>query len=360
MSPTPLLHKVQPIVIQPNSQAPHMNALPVEDLLASLGDDAPCGADLEYDPAFLALEEAARGKAEQQFGDTVIAAQEPDWRVVHEQASELARRTRDLRVAVLLARAGARLHGVAAYASALSLIAGLLERHWDHVYPLLDADDNNDPTMRLNALAPLVDGEGGLADLRAAVIGTARPPLTVRQIELAAGKAEPRPDELVPTLDGVVQGVQAAEAQSAGTLAAMKQVHAEVVRIETLLGDKVGAAQGPELRTLRVLAHTLNNVASQAEGGAPADMSADTATGPSSGQGSVSRGAPGALQTREDVVRSLDRACEWLERHEPTNPAPLLIRRAQRLMGKSFLEIIRDLAPAGIDQIENIAGNPND
>ncbi len=56
--------------------------------------------------------------------------------------------------------------------------------------------------------------------------------------------------------------------------------------------------------------------------------------------------------------RSLDRACEWLERHEPTNPAPLLIRRAQRLMGKNFLEIIRDLAPAGIDQIENIAGNP--
>ena len=333
-----------------------MNALPVEDLLASLGDDAPCGADLEYDPAFLALEEAARGKAEQQFGDTVIAAQEPDWRVVHEQASELARRTRDLRVAVLLARAGARLHGVAAYASALSLIAGLLERHWDHVYPQLDADDNNDPTMRLNALAPLVDGSGGLADLRAAVIGASRPPLTVRQVELAAGKADPRPDELVPTLDGVLQAVQAAEAQSTGTVAALKQVHAEVLRIEAVLGDKVGSAQGPELRPLRVLAHTLNNVANQAEGGAAADVASDDGASTGS-QGSVSRGAPGSLQTREDVVRSLDRACEWLERHEPTNPAPLLIRRAQRLMGKSFLEIIRDLAPAGIDQIENIAGN---
>jgi len=333
-----------------------MNALPVEDLLASLGVDAPCGPDLEYDPAFLALEEAARGKAEQQFGDTVIAAQEPDWRVVHEQASELARRTRDLRVAVLLARAGARLNGVAAYASALSLIAGLLERHWDHVYPQLDADDNNDPTMRLNALAPLVDGSGGLADLRAAVIGNSRPALTVRQIELAAGKADPRPDELVPTLEGVLQAVQAAEAQSAGTVAALKLVHAEVVRIETVLGDKVGSAQGPELRPLRVLAHTLNNVANQAEGGAAADESSDDGAA-SSNQGSVSRGAPGSLQSREDVVKSLDRACEWLERHEPTNPAPLLIRRAQRLMGKSFLEIIRDLAPAGIDQIENIAGN---
>ena len=336
-----------------------MNALPVEDLLASLGDDAPCGADLEYDPAFLALEEAARGKPEQQFGDTVIAALEPDWRVVHEQACDLARRTRDLRVAVLLARAGARLHGVLAYASALSLIAGLLERHWDHVFPLLDADDNNDPTMRLNALAPLVDADGGLADLRAAVIGTDRPPLTVRQIELATGKADPRPGENVPTLDGVVKGVQTAEAQSAGTAAALKQVHAEVVRIETLLGDKVGAAQGPELRPLRVLAHTLSNVASQAEGQAAGEMSTNDGAAPGA-PGPALRGTPGTLQTREDVVRSLDRACEWLERHEPTNPAPLLIRRAQRLMGKSFLEIIRDLAPAGIDQIENIAGNASE
>ncbi|MBX3622848.1 MAG: type VI secretion system protein TssA [Rhizobacter sp.] len=336
-----------------------MNALPVEDLLASLGDDAPCGADLEYDPAFLALEEAARGKPEQQFGDTVIAAQEPDWRVVHEQASDLARRTRDIRVAVMLARAGARLHGVAAYGSGLALIAGLLEQHWDHVYPLLDADDHNDPTMRLNALAPLVDADGGLADLRSAIIGTSRPPLTVRQVELAFGKAEPLADEAAPSPEGVLQGLQAAESQAAGTLAAVKQLHTEVARIEALLNDKVGAAQGPELRPLRALAQTLANAATQAEGGA-AEATADEGDVSSAAGGAVVRGAPGTLQTREDVVRSLDRACEWLERHEPTNPAPLLIRRAQRLMGKSFLEIIRDLAPAGIDQIENIAGNVNE
>ena len=61
---------------------------------------------------------------------------------------------------------------------------------------------------------------------------------------------------------------------------------------------------------------------------------------------------------RETVARfQADAEANWIERNEPSNPAPLLIRRAQRLMGKSFLEIIRDLAPAGIDQIENIAGN---
>jgi type VI secretion system protein ImpA len=332
-----------------------MNALPVEDLLASLGDDAPCGADLEYDPAFLALEEAARGKPEQQFGETVIAAEGPDWRSVGEQGLELARRTRDIRVAVLLARAGARLHGVTAYASAIALIAGLIERHWEHVYPQLDADDNNDPTMRLNALAPLVDATAGLADLRAATIGAGRPAVTVREIELAFGKAEPLADESVPSADGMVQALQSAESQSAGLLGALKQLHADVTRIEKQLIDKVGGTQGPELRPLRVLAQALATGAEQAQSGAVADTPPASAAGQSAGNAAV-RGTPGTLVTREDVLKSLDRACEWFEKNEPTNPAPLLIRRAQRLMGKNFLDIIRDLAPAGIDQIENIAG----
>jgi type VI secretion system protein ImpA len=335
-----------------------MNALPVEDLLASLGDDAPCGADLEYDPAFLALEEASRGKPEQQFGDTVIPAEGPDWRTVNEQGLALARRTRDLRVAVLLARAGARLHGVTAYASAIALIAGLLERHWDHVYPKLDADDNNDPTMRLNALAPLIDTTAGLADLRAAAIGPGRPAVTVREIELAFGKAEALADETVPSVEGMLQALQSAESQSSGLLAALKQLHADVTRIEKLLIDKVGGSQGPELRPLRVLAQALATGAEQAESGAAPDT-ATSAAGQPAGAAAV-RGTPGTLVTRDDVHKSLDRACEWLEKNEPTNPAPLLIRRAQRLMGKNFLDIIRDLAPAGIDQIENIAGTHNE
>src|SRR3954466_7510869 len=112
-----------------------MAEIDVDALLAPLSDAAPSGADLEYDAAFLALEEASRGKPEQQFGDTVIPAQEPDWRVMHEQALALFARTRDLRVGVHLLRAATRLHGIAGFAPALRLVHGLLERHWAHIYP---------------------------------------------------------------------------------------------------------------------------------------------------------------------------------------------------------------------------------
>jgi type VI secretion system protein ImpA len=52
----------------------------------------------------------------------------------------------------------------------------------------------------------------------------------------------------------------------------------------------------------------------------------------------------------------LDAVCAFLERTEPTNPAPLLIRRARALMGKDFIAIMQDLAPDSLAQIHQIVG----
>lgn len=64
----------------------------------------------------------------------------------------------------------------------------------------------------------------------------------------------------------------------------------------------------------------------------------------------------GAIQSREEAVRLLDKICEFIERTEPANPAPLFIRRGQRLMTKNFVEIIQDLAPDSLNQIKQITG----
>ena len=64
----------------------------------------------------------------------------------------------------------------------------------------------------------------------------------------------------------------------------------------------------------------------------------------------------GQISTREEAVRILDLVCSYLERHEPSNPAPLLIRRAQRLMTKNFVEIVRDLMPDSLSNLERLAG----
>ena len=328
-----------------------MPALDLESLLAPLSGDAPCGANLEYDPAFQALEEAAAGKPERQY-DKVYPAEPPDWPTVRELALGLATRTRDLRIAVWLARSGAHVEGFPAALQGLQLLRGLIERHWEQVHPVLDAADNNDPTARLNALAPLTR-DAGLGDLRVAALAPTRGSITVRDLELAFGNAEPRPGESMPTRDGAAPAVAAAQAQVAGLAEGMAQCSELVQGIETALDERLGKAVSPDLGALRKLLVCVSAAGRAPQGGAPAG--ADGA-GDAVSAGLVAAKPSGAIQSREDAIRTLQRVSDWIERNEPSNPAPLLIQRAQRLMKKNFLEIIRDLVPEGLGQIEKLAG----
>lgn len=333
-----------------------MPELDIESLLAPLAGDAPCGVNLEYDPAFQTLQEAASGKPERQYGSTIIAAEPPDWPAVREQALALAARTRDLRVAVWLARAAARVDGLAGAVLGLQLLRGLLERYWETVHPLLDADDGNDPTARLNALSPL-SHDDGLADLRAAGLTRARGAVTVRDIELAFGRVEALAGESAPTEAGVTPAVAAAQAQSPALVVAMAGGLEAALGIAKLLETQLGAAQAPDLAPLTKLLQCVALAGRRAQGGSAIEIDAADSAGAGGVAGAnASPKSIGAIQSREDAIRALQRVSEWIERNEPSNPAPLLIQRAQRLMKKNFLEIIRDLVPEGLGQIEKLAG----
>ncbi len=130
--------------------------LDVPVLLAAVSPDSPCGDDLEYDAAFLELERIAQGQPERQMGDAVLPAEPPEWPRVRALASELFGRSKDLRVANLLLQSNVALDGLDGLAEGLLLVRELLGQYWDGVYPLLDADDDNDPTFRINALTGLV------------------------------------------------------------------------------------------------------------------------------------------------------------------------------------------------------------
>jgi len=329
----------------------------VESLLSPLMGDAPCGVDLEYDPAFLALQQAGAGRPEQQYGDTVIAAEDPDWAAVHEAALQLAARTRDLRLAVWLTRSGARLDGWPGALRGLQLVRGLLERQWEQVHPQLDASEGNDPTARLNALMPLAHAEG-LADARAASLTGGRGGPTVRQVELALGRVDPAPGETVPTPQGLIEGLAAAATQTPALADSWQAGVAAVQGIEAVI-DQRAPAQGPDFAPLRRLLQHVAEAARQAVPAAGDPSNAAPAAAGTNGAAAQSQ-AVGGINSREDAIRALTRVCEWIERNEPSHPAPLLIRRAQRLMSKNFIDIVRDLVPDGVSQIERLAGIGNE
>lgn len=338
----------------------------VEALLTPVSESMPSGPDLEYDPDFMALETLARPVAEQQFGDTVIPSVEPDWRAVLEQASTLLQRSKDVRVAVLALRAATHLEGIAGFVWGARLVHDLLQRFWDSAHPQLDAEDGNDPTMRLNALAPLADLEMLVRDVQDATVGTTRAAgvLRVRDIAIAYNRLSPRSGESAPSL-GQIEGAlgELQTAQPDVITAALGAVD-QVDSISAVVAEKAGHTNLLDLKALHDITALVRQACKAVAGGdePQSDITTDTGTDDgarqSAGAATRASGMSGEIRTRQDALQQLDKVIDFLQRTEPGNPAPLLIQRAKRLVGVSFMEIMADLAPDAVGTIETITGRP--
>lgn len=333
----------------------------VERFLQPLPDEsAPCGPDLEYDNAFLELNQAAAGRAESQWD----AGEPANWGAVRTQAEALFERTRDLRVAVLWLRAMVSLQGLPALQPGLQLVHGLLEAFWDTLHPLPDPDDG-DAYARLNALAVLREADGLLGDLRQAVVFTQRGvgELRVRDIEVALNLLPPRADETPLSRSQIEQMLQAAVAADPALHARVAGAATQVKALIALLNDKVGIENATDLKPLWSAVNNVLNLIPAPSAGADAAAVADEVAAddgsPASGGATPRRaavGLSGSVNSREEAVRAIDMVCEYLERAEPTSPAPLLLRRARRLVNRNFLQLMKELAPDALSEVARVMG----
>jgi type VI secretion system protein ImpA len=345
-----------------------MAILDLENLLRPLAEDAPSGENLEYDPTFAAFEQAAREKPEQQYGTTIIPAEEPNWREVRQLGMDLVERTRDLRVACTLALGLLKTEGFPAFAEGLALVRGYLEGFWPTVHPQLDPEDNNDPTVRVNTVASLTDKVTTVDSLRATPIVASRllGRFSLQDIEISRGEI-PTPAGEEPVKAQTIEAafgesdLEELRANTSGVRDALQ--HAEA--IESVVTEQVGATRAVSLESLR---RTLADIyAILGEHLQQRDAAATAAAAPleaAIGQdGTVVAAAgrlTGEIQTRDDVVKALDKICQYYARSEPSSPLPLLLKRAKRLATKSFLEIVQDLSPDALAQIQALAGSDKD
>ena len=324
----------------------------VSSWLQPLGDEAaPSGPDLEYEPEYLELTQAAAGKPETQFG----AGEPPDWRGVVQQAEAMLERSRDLRLAIFWLRGSLHLNGYGALRHGLQLLTGMLDGQWEHVHPLPDPDDG-DPYARVNALSLLASGEGLLADLRqcAVVRDRAVGQSSGRDVELAVGLAQPVGEEAVSSREQLTRMV-AAVAERDPALAEGARAAVEAVRaLQSTINERFSGADAPDLRPLLMLANAVAGLMPRAVEESAADPEAtDT---PPAAHAATGRGLSGAVQSREEALRAIDMVCEFLERTEPSNPAPLFLRRARQLVNHNFLQLMKELAPSMLPEVARIVG----
>lgn len=342
-----------------------MSTIDVDALLLEIDSDAPCGPDLEYDPAFLALEQEALGKPEVQYGETITPAVPPDWKAVRRMAGELLERSRDLRLALHLLRASLALHGISGLADGVALIERLLDARWNSVHPLLDADDGNDPTLRINSLALLSDTGTLVRELKDATLVTlpGLGPLTIKLLEIANGELAPPAGQEKIAVASIESAIADLDPDKlAAGVDALKRSLDSVVNIELILVRQVGSSQALNLDALtRPLRKAHEFLARQVQG-AGGTAAADAGGGggdhpwPMDTPDKARSAAGGEIRGRDDVLRMLDRLVDYYRRHEPSSPLPILLERAKRLVPMNFFEIMQDLAPDGVAQLEVIRG----
>lgn len=330
----------------------------VETWLQPLGDEsAPCGPDLEYDNEFLELTKAVAGKPESQFGP----AEPPDWRGVVSISASLFERTRDLRVAIEWMRGNLRLHGYGALPVGLKLINGLIENQWDYVHPQPDPDDG-DPYGRVNALTLLREHAGALGDIREARISEDRSIgiLKVSDIEFALAPAGTAVVTSELTKEQATKMLAAAVEKMPELRAVCTEAVTQVKALIAAANDKLGQGVAPDLRPLYTIVNGVASLlpaeASDEEEGGDEEGEGGGEEGSGGGGGRRGKGLSGTVNTREEALKAIDLVIEFLERTEPTNPAPLFLRRARQLVGHNFLQLMKVLAPDALAEVARIVG----
>jgi len=297
------------------------------------------------------------------MGDSVVAGKAPDWSQAFDLSVALLQRTHDLRVAVHLATALLHRDGFLGFSEGLALVKDMLTQFWPSVHPELDHEENDDPIERINALASLC-APTLVAALRTTPLARTRVlgAVTLSDTQSPAPTADAPAEGGAPgvsaaTIDAVFREVDLAELEA--TTVAVQQAMGSLAGIDAVFEEHTGSRGADLAQLVQVLREALHVLkphlaARQADAsGGESDPGAD-----GDGAGTAARGGAlsGEIRSRDDVVRAIDKICAYYARYEPTSPLPLLLERCKRLVTSSFLDIIRDLVPDSLTEVERLGG----
>lgn len=346
-----------------------MESRELEELLEEVDPSNPCGEDVSYDPAFLQLETIFQTSDGDILGQEQVRP-EPKWGDVIDQCKSLYRRSKHLRVAVYLSLALLKQEGFVGFRDGLSLIRHTLEKFWDSMYPQLDPDDDDDPIERINIFTPFSDRvrpheplafRHRLSEVplfRSAQLGS----FAYRDLQIAKGTLKVSEDK-----QGTLVPLSVIEAAMKDTPAESLQVILEAIthsleHLHAIRGtfmEHSKSQQYPNLESCESLLREILGLLKPApaeSAAAPAD-GGDEVISPAGVPAIRSTAGAGEISSSQDAIAEIDRLCRYFEKYEPSSPVPLILQRAKKLISKTFFEIIEDMCPDSLGEIERISGS---
>lgn len=314
-----------------------------EQLLAPILDEAPCGEDMAYSAEYDRIQEARRGDDPTlDQGEWVTDLKVADWPAVHrETARLLATRTKDLQLSVWFCEAAARVHGFQGLAQGYRVVAGLCERYWDALYPLVEDEDHEQRIGNFSWL--LAHSSAWIRDI----------PLTqgaqgsFSQIQFDTARIRQNtPDEHAAAIDGLppLETMEAARRATsrdfyAQLVEAVPECEAALKQLEDIVNARLGS-DGPSFGAVRdQLAYSRGLVLRYAkdagvllDGDVDDQFSGDEpqAVGPADGAAVQAGGLSSQITSRREALAQLRRVADFFRRTEPHSPVAYLAEKAAR------------------------------
>lgn len=302
------------------------------DVLEPIDADAPCGPDLEYDPAFAMLMAAVAPRTEVQYGTFIDASQATNWTEAERDCRALLLRTKDIRLALVLLRCRIRLNGAAGLRDGLTILGALLERYGQALHPVPMLDGEPDAAVYSNAIAALADPEGVLGDARDIPMpSTSGLHLHLRDIEKAFTTPRQK-DALAPeTASRLLDDWWTRH--DAGMLA-LVDAQRRAASIDTWCETTLGV-DAPDFDPLLKLLMPFDQLSLDDAPAAAPDATKTIGAMPATA--TPVHATP--LVDRRTALETIRETRTWFERHEPSSPVIVLLRQSERMVGKRFSEL---------------------
>lgn len=308
--------------------------MPIGELLAPVSEESPGGLDLYDDPE--------RQQIEQAFEDDPSGV---DWRDIVTKIEAQSQRTKDLWLAVYLARAGARMGRLDVVVTGCEMLAGLLESYWEVLHPSLEEYGLQGRKAPCESLARIGTFLGPLK--RIALIEHARlGDYSAEDLERFENDGE--------GADGFGMFRHAVSELPpdalAGTMVSLRAMRSALERADQALMAHAEGDTGTDFKpAYQVIDNMLRWIAPYSVS-PDSEEDSEKSIGNESETNSRLERSFGRVESREDVARALDAIVEYYARREPTSPIPVALRRVRGWISMDFLAILRDIAPGGMNE----------
>lgn len=294
---------------------------------------------------------------------------------------------KDLRVVLPFTAASTKSHGLLGLLRGLAVFEGMLRAFPDAVYPM-DEDDPNDDSSRAMVFAELVSSTGMSAVLLETTLVSSRAGrIGFRDAEVLSGKLPPDPggagvtneEHFLAVIKHEIAAHDATEPTRVSDEAVrekLRSIHTELIAAEETL-RRINAgfkykAHGSQrvlklLESMSTLVGRLSNELAANEAmmhiNRVASPSASISNADAQKNTVFNASQPMALNIKPSEQRELIRLqilelADALEKLEPSHPAPLFLKRAAKLLAaKSFFDIVTNMMPDSMSQVEMLTGH---